>query len=175
MADDFLSIDTSEVDIYLKSISDPAVARRGVREGLRGGMLEVRNRVVENLSNKILKRQTGKLVGSVFPHGLDDPVREEGDSFVGVFGSRGVPYARIHEFGGTIPAHFVKPVEKQALKFRAGKGMSGEVRFSKGHMIPEIRMPERMPFRKAARGELGNISKRIAAQTALILKNAGKQ
>jgi len=48
-------------------------------------------------------------------------------------------YAAIHEFGGTIRAHRVAPRHKKALHWVEG----GQDRFSRGHMIPAVRMPAR--------------------------------
>ena len=41
------------------------------------------------------------------------------------------PYARIQDQGGTVPAHWVFPVNKKALHWIEG----GEDRFSKGHIV----------------------------------------
>jgi phage gpG-like protein len=64
---------------------------------------QVANRVIDNVSWIILKRPTGRLAGSIGSH-----VEVIGDQFVATIGSgegpQGgrVPYAGIHEYGGTI-------------------------------------------------------------------------
>lgn len=70
-----------------------------------------------------------------------------------------LPYAPVHEFGATIPAHYVAPRRAQALHWKAG----GEDRFSKGHMIPPVNIPARPyvdPALDNARGEMEHIMSR---------------
>lgn len=73
----------------------------------------------------------------------------------GEIGPKNVPYAAIHEFGGTIAARFVRPIRKQALKF-TDKG--GFTRFSKGHWIPQITIPKRAYMEPAIRGSADRIT-----------------
>ncbi len=63
-------------------------------------------------------------------------IRVQGGS---VFVGTNVPYAAIHDLGGTIKAHAIMPKNKKALKFM---GRDGEV-IRKKVMIPEIHMPQR--------------------------------
>ncbi len=65
--------------------------------------------IIENIrSNAGLKVMSGRLLNSI---GRSKKVREEGSGvFIGEIGPKGVPYAAIHEFGGTIV-----PTKAQAL------------------------------------------------------------
>jgi len=77
-----------------------------------------------------LRVRTGTLLNSIQHHIFIGNGRVEAE-----IGPRNVPYAAIHEFGGTIPSRFVSPVRKKALRFF---DKSGVPRFSKGHTIPAI-------------------------------------
>jgi len=74
-----------------------------------------------------LKVQTGTLLNSIAWE-----IVQAGSKMTGIIGPENVPYAMIHEEGGFIPARFVKPRLKQALKFE----INGMEVFSKGHWIP---------------------------------------
>lgn len=66
-------------------------------------------------------------------------IMQTGQKIEGLIGPENVPYAAIHEEGGTIPARFVKPRLKKALKFK----VDGVDVFSKGHWIPETHIEAR--------------------------------
>ncbi len=57
-----------------------------------------------------------------------------------------VPYAKIHDEGGVIPAHRVSPKQAKALAWmwmvKGGEVVKGPF-FSRGHEIPAITMPQR--------------------------------
>lgn len=78
------------------------------------------------LAQRLLK--TGALFNSVFATVLSND--EGADVYVGP-DVNAVPYAMIQNYGGVVPAHWVAPVEKQALHWIQG----GEDRFSRGHMV----------------------------------------
>jgi phage gpG-like protein len=97
----------------------------------------------DKLSGSPLNRRSGTLSRSIFPRG--------GESSQGVWGGAGggagVPYAKIHEFGGLIPAHEVVARNAQALCFSA----DGIKRFAKSVHIPDVQMPERSYMRSSLR------------------------
>jgi phage gpG-like protein len=98
---------------------------------------------VEKLSGQVLNRVSGALRRSVYPD-----KRETADSVSG--GARAgldVPYAKIHEYGGLIPAHTVVVKNAQALCFSVG----GIKRFAKSVQIPDVQMPERSYMRSSLR------------------------
>jgi phage gpG-like protein len=95
------------------------------------------------LSGNPLNRRSGKLSSSVYPD-----KRETADTISG--GARAgldVPYAKIHEYGGLIPAHTVVVKNAQALCFSVG----GIRRFAKAVNIPDVQMPERSYMRSSLR------------------------
>ena len=95
----------------------------------------------DKLSGQVLNRRTGLLSGSVHPL-IDDSAQ---GIVGGAGGGAGVPYARIHEFGGTIPAHEVVARNAKALAFT----VDGILRFAKRVQIPDVEMPERSYMRSA--------------------------
>ncbi|OYV49372.1 MAG: hypothetical protein B7Z78_13800 [Rhodospirillales bacterium 20-60-12] len=95
----------------------------------------------EKLSGQALNRRSGLLSGSVHPLADDSPRGIVG----GAGGGAGVPYARIHEFGGTIPAHEVVARKAKALAFT----VDGMELFAKRVQIPDVEMPERSYMRSA--------------------------
>lgn len=81
--------------------------------------------VVHAKNNHAWKNRTGILEGSI---DVAEYAHPEGAGVVGVWGSKGVKYAMIHELGGTIV-----PVKAQAL---AIPQPDGSVRFVKKVVIP---------------------------------------
>jgi phage gpG-like protein len=102
-----------------------------------GGVL--RDRVERNLSGAVLRQRSGRLAGSI----AVDVTR------VGLGASATVssdaPYAAIHEYGGTIPAHTILPQHARALAFP----WRGQQRFFKRVGLPAVTMPERSFMRSA--------------------------
>ena len=123
------SIDYSELTRYFEAL-DEDTGKRALSTGLRAGGIAIKSRVIEQLSGITLNRQTGQLVRSVF---VDRPV-DKGRFIELLFGSSGVPYAAIHEFGGTIRAK-----NAEYLRFM----VDGQWVTTK-----EVTIPERAPFRK---------------------------
>lgn len=97
----------------------------------------------EKLSGQVLNRRSGALSRSVYPD-----KRETADTISG--GARAgndVPYAKIHEYGGLIPAHQVVVKNAKALAFTVG----GMLRFAHSVQIPDVQMPERSYMRSSLR------------------------
>lgn len=100
---------------------------------------------VEKLSGNPLHRRSGRLSASVHP-----VVVEQGDTVSGgAAAGAGVPYAKIHEFGGLIPAHVVVAKNAQALAIP----LPGGTIFRKSASIPDVQMPERSYMRSSLREE----------------------
>ncbi|MCI0531895.1 MAG: hypothetical protein L0Y74_08115 [candidate division Zixibacteria bacterium] len=82
----------------------PEAIAKGVYNGLRVFMGEMETRVIQKLSGEVLNVRTGTLKSSI-----GTQIRVEGGKIIGTLGTimRSVPYARIHEFGGTVlvPQH----------------------------------------------------------------------
>jgi len=123
------SIDYSELTEYFEAL-DEETGKRALSTGLRAGGIAIKSKVIQQLSGITLNRQTGQLVRSVF---VDRPV-DRGRFFELIFGSEGVPYAAIHEFGGTIRAK-----NAEYLRFM----VDGQWVTTK-----EVTIPKREPFRK---------------------------
>jgi phage gpG-like protein len=98
----------------------------------------------EKLSGSPLNRRSGKLSSSVYPA----KATETADTIsAGARAGLDVPYAKIHEYGGLIPAHTVVVKNAQALCFSVG----GIKRFAKSVNIPDVQMPERSYMRSSLR------------------------
>jgi HK97 gp10 family phage protein len=95
-----------------------------------------------------LKVRTGTLLNSIQKH-----VVEKGDTVTGTIGPENVPYAAIHEFGGTIPARRIEPRNAKALRWM---GSGGDFFFSKGHDIPSFQIRAR-PFLQPAMDEKAEV------------------
>lgn len=93
------------------------------------------------LSGDPLHRRSGRLSSSVHPVTGQTGSTVEG----GAGGGAGVPYAKIHEFGGVIPAHEIVVRNAKALCFT----VDGVRRFAKSVQIPEVHIPERSYMRSA--------------------------
>lgn len=114
------------------------------------------------LSGDPLHRRSGRLSASI------RPVTQETSTTVsgGAGGGRGVPYAKIHEFGGVIPAHEVVVRNAKALSFT----VDGIRRFAKSVQIPDVQMPERSYMRSAfnERAPSGIEELRAAIKAAIV-------
>jgi hypothetical protein len=73
-------------------------------------------------------------------------VTDSGDTITGWITAGGTPYARIHEYGGTVHIPEIFPVHAQALHW-VNKG-GGEV-FARHAAAHDVRIPERSYLRAA--------------------------
>ncbi|MGH8402573.1 MAG: HK97 gp10 family phage protein, partial [Gammaproteobacteria bacterium] len=115
---------------------------KAAKSALDAWASELASYIKENkLSGDPLHRRSGRLSSSVHP------VSKSGTDFVsgGAGGGAAVPYARIHEYGGLIPAHTVFAKNAKALMIPLSSGTI----FRKWANIPEIHMPERSYMRSA--------------------------
>lgn len=100
---------------------------------------------MSKLSGNPLHRRSGRLSASVHPVSVDTSQSISG----GAASGENVPYAKIHEYGGMIPAHVVVVRNAKALAFTVG----GVMRFAKSVQIPNVTMPERSYMRSSLREE----------------------
>jgi len=108
--------------------------------------------IVKNkLSGQSLKRRSGHLAGSISTEVIGTRTET-----IGRVGSN-LKYARIHELGGTIPAHTIYPVKANALHFYMG----GNEIFCKSADIPEMKM--------RARHYIGNSMKEYRSKLQTII------
>ena len=102
-----------------------------------GGVL--RDRVERNLSGQVLQQKSGRLAASIAVS------VERTGSGASATVSSDAPYAAIHEYGGTIPAHTILPQSARALAFP----WRGQQRFFKRVSVPAVTLPERSFMRSA--------------------------
>jgi phage gpG-like protein len=100
---------------------------------------ELHRRVERNLSGAVLQRRSGRLAA-----GIDVSVARVGVN-VSATVRTAVPYAAIHEYGGTLPARRVLPRNGRVLAFP----WRGQPRFYTHVEVPAARMPERSFLRSA--------------------------
>jgi phage gpG-like protein len=153
----------AELAIRIGIVSTPGpqlkAAPRKLRPALGGAMKEIMKdvwaRASRKVSGDVLRVRSGHLRRSIGP----PKVAQTATGAEGTLGAKAV-YARIHEEGGMIKAHTVRPRHAKALRFFVG----GQAIFARSARIPAIRMPKR-PFMgpalteaaPAARARLGRI------------------
>jgi hypothetical protein len=76
---------------------------------------KLKSKVQQNLTNKLLRIRTGKLVRSIF-----EQVTNSINEVLGRVFSSGLAYAAIQEFGGQTKAHIIEAVNGKALAFSMG-------------------------------------------------------
>jgi hypothetical protein len=122
----------------------------------------------DKLSGQVLNVRTGNLRRSI-PRGTK--VVESGDNIVGVVGlgddKKVAKYGRLHEYGGTIPAHVVEVKNKKALMWMS----NGSPRFAKRVNIPAVKMPERSFLRSTLKEAQGEFNAGINAAIQKAIKN----
>jgi len=94
-----------------------------------------------------LKVRSGSLLNSI-----QKEVLINGNQVTGKIGPENIPYAAIHEYGGEIPARRIEPRHAKALRWMGPNG----ILFSKGHEIPEAKIPAR-PYLEPALTEKADI------------------
>jgi phage gpG-like protein len=138
----------------------------GVRQKLREELTELTAallaRVKSKLAGETLALRTGRLRESLYQQ-----VEASGTTVEARIVVPGlVPYAAIHEFGGTIQEHLIAARKAQALRFVAG---SKDV-FTRRVVHPGARMPERSYLRAALaemEGEVvASLRQAVADETA---------
>lgn len=76
---------------------------------------KLKSKVQQNLTNRLLRIRTGKLVRSIF-----EQVTNSSNEVSGRVYSSGLPYAAIQEDGGQTKAHIIEAVNGKALAFQMG-------------------------------------------------------
>lgn len=102
-----------------------------------------------------LQMRSNALMNSIYK----DVKRDQSGNVYGEVGSAGIPYAKIHEFGGTTKPHDIVPRNAKALKFSLGGGADA---FAKIVHHPGSKISARPYFRPA-----------LAASKDQILKDFG--
>jgi phage gpG-like protein len=135
-----ISVSTSGLDAEIGRLGalPQSLAARLAQEVERLGDV-LRDRVERNLSGWVLQRRSGRLAASIAV-----AVERTGLAASATVSSD-APYAAIHEYGGTIPAHEILPKNARALTFP----WRGQQRFFKRVSLPAVTMPERSFMRSA--------------------------
>ena len=98
--------------------------------------------------------RTGRLRRSLRP----SQARVVGSYVLSSIGTN-VEYAGIHEFGGTIPAHDIRPKKGKALRFMVG----GAVIFASRVHMPAVTMPRRAPISRGIEERVENYRHAVGA------------
>lgn len=119
----------------------PATVRLLLRDVIVRDTNQLLATVRQNLSGTVLNRRTGKLYASI-----KQQLTEQATSIEGrVYSDGSVPYAAIHEFGGTTSPHVILPKTASVLAFQMG----GKTVFAKSVNHPGSKIPERSYMRSA--------------------------
>lgn len=129
-------IDTATV--RLKAI--PEQARKRLRVVIVRDAKELAALVRTKLSGSVLHIRSGRLINSV-----RSEMVENATSIYGRVYSQGVPYARIHEYGGQTKPHVILPVKASMLHFWVG----GKEVFTRRVNHPGSKIPMRSYMRSS--------------------------
>ena len=145
-----IALQITGTDAVLTKLGEaPAKIRAAAKTSLDAWAEELAGYIVaEKLSGQVLNRRSGHLLDSVRPVKTGDPVTSS-ELSAGAAAGLDVPYAKIHEYGGMIPAHTVVVRNAKALAFT----VNGMLRFAKSVNIPNVQMPERSYMRSSLREE----------------------
>lgn len=104
--------------------------------------LDLKARIIDNLSGAVLQRRSGRLAAA-----QQVTVTESGGAITiaAGFDSADVPYGAIQEFGGTTRAHLIEAKNARALAFAVG----GRPVFARRVHHPGSKIPERSFLRSA--------------------------
>lgn len=111
-----------------------------------------------------LKVRSGSLLNSI-----QKDVKSSGNQVQGRIGPENIPYAAIHEYGGTIPAKKIEPRHQQALRWL---GSDGKFWFSKGHEIPAFDIKARPYLEPALTENAEEIRQRFGLFITRILEKS---
>jgi phage gpG-like protein len=117
----------------------PAAMTAALAQATEGLGRALYARVERNLSGAVLQRRSGRLASSI-----QVDIRRS-DSAVSAVLKTDIPYAAIHEYGGTLPARTILPKSGRALAFP----WQGRERFFARVSVPPAAMPERSFMRSA--------------------------
>lgn len=126
--------------------SMPEAVRNALLRKVTVLTIELQKKIrTEKLSGQVLNKRTGALQSSIFREVISTATSVEGKVAAG----KDVPYAAIHEYGGTTKPHVIAPKNAQALHFF----MNGKEIFAKSVNHPGSKMPMRS-YMRSALGEM---------------------
>lgn len=128
---------SADFDIELK-LPNFGPMTEATRAGLRPAVVSLTQRLASlvraKLSGGVLQRRSGRLLGSI-----RSELVETTDSIGGRVSTSGVPYARIHEYGGQTSPHVIMARNSSSLAFV----WQGQMRFFKKVNHPGSKIPAR--------------------------------
>jgi hypothetical protein len=130
--------DDTPLQVRLAAIETSLADALNAKAAALGAGLKAR--IEAKLSGDVLANKSGALLASL----ALEPATEAGTILMRV-ASRGVPYARIQEFGGRTQAHDIVAVKAKALAFVAG----GKAHYAKSAHHPGSVIPERSFMRSS--------------------------
>lgn len=116
-----------------------------VHQALVAKMQQVVVNLTEQVKDNKLSGQILNVISGMLRDSIYNTVTETSDQVIGTVGSQGVPYAAIHEYGGTTGPHSIVATRAQMLHFI----WHGEEVFTKSVNHPGSRMPERSYLRSS--------------------------
>lgn len=140
-----------------------------VRVALRGEIVsltqQLAQRVKAKLSGQVLNKRSGRLYNSVQTELIEDAQQVYGQVSAG----KGVPYAKIHEYGGRTKPHVILPKNGKVLRFVS---KSGDVVFATRVNHPGSLIPERSYMRSSLTEMRDEIVERLTKATVNAAKAA---
>lgn len=139
-----IKIQAVALDNVIANFRDyPAKLKTRIVETMRQLGVEYVNYVRKNkLSGNPINSRTGALSNSIYA-----TVVETGDIATITAGSRGVRYAGIQEYGGTVHIPAIRPVSARVLHWTSGGGNVFAM-YARAH---DVRIPERSYLRSSLR------------------------
>jgi phage gpG-like protein len=150
---EIISTGDKEVVARLDALTDRVTANlaRAIGALLVAMTSDIRNK----LNGPVLNRRTGALQNSI-----RQDLKVSAQDVTGTIGAgKGIPYAAIHEFGGTTKPHDIRPKGKTALAFTDGYG--GTI-FARVVHHPGSKMPERSYMRSTLADWSDRITRTLA-------------
>ncbi len=149
---DEVKVEVLSIDLINRFFSGlPEEVHRAMVDSMGATLLHMKLEVMLNLFGRVLNRKTGRLSNSVRAELGDSPETISASILAG----EGLPYARIHEYGGVIKIpETTYPVKANALRFSDGTYH----RSARAHAIP---MPERSYMRSVLTQQKDYIEERI--------------
>lgn len=117
----------------------PYQVRTAVRRKMEAELSSLVEAVRAKLSGEVLESKSGRLRRSIVARLSTQQGRD-----TLVVGSEGVPYARIHEYGGTVQIPEIRPRRADALRF---VGSAKDVVYAARTRAHEVVVPERSYLR----------------------------
>jgi phage gpG-like protein len=134
------------LDVFLHDAASAAQA--GMPERIRDALAAKTNTLAADLQAKVQQKLSGAVLNAksgALGRTIVAPIDDASSNVSARIATSDVPYAAIHEYGGTIPPHEIVPNKAKALAFTIG----GKQVFAARVQIPGVSMPERSYMRSS--------------------------